>query len=122
MSPRKIVIGETRYAWVVRRIDAHHLVLRIWPGERQRKDFPLEVRLRFDDPWLNFGEIVAAVAVQRGDAFQLAPVTPRMVRSTIEAAIAAGWTSGSPRGHRFFDRCIDGTLTPTDSAQRAAAP
>lgn len=113
MNPRKIVIGTRRYAWVVRRIDAHYLVLRVWPGERQRKDFPLEVRLRFDDPWLNFGELLASPPERRGEVFQLAPVTPHMVRGTIEAALAAGWASAHPRDHRRFDRGPDGALTPT---------
>jgi hypothetical protein len=118
MNPRKIVIGSTRYAWVVRRVDAQHLVLRVWPGDRQRKAFPLEVRLRFDDPWLNFGEILAAPSASRADVFQLSPVTPRMVREAIEGAMAAGWSSGQPRDqrdHRLFERGADGALTPAAS-------
>ncbi len=119
MTPRKIVIDNTRYAWVVRRVDAQHLVLRVWPGERTRKDFPLEVRLRFDDPWLNFGEILVAPPASRGDVFQLAPVTPRTVRETIEAAKAAGWASGHPRDHRLFERGADGALVPVGMPVRA---
>jgi len=111
-SIRQITVGATRYVWVVRRLDESHVVLRVWAAERRRRDYPLEVRIRYDDPWLNYGPIITAPPERRDAVFQLVPVTSGMVRETIEAAVAAGWSPDHPPQPRLFERAADGTLTP----------
>jgi len=44
---------------MIKPLDERHIVLRVW-GAHTRRSAPLEVRLRFDDPWLNFGPIITA--------------------------------------------------------------
>lgn len=100
---RRIVIGTTAYLWLVRRLDASYVMLRVWAAARNRRDFPLEVRLRYDDPWLNFGEIITATPEQRKAAFQLVPLTPALVRQIIDAAIRSGWNPLNPADHRRFE-------------------
>ncbi len=109
-SIRQITVGMTRYVWVVRRLDESHVILRVWSAERNRRDRPLEVRVRYDDPWLNYGPILTAPPDRREHVFQLVPVTPGMVRETIEAAVAMGWGPDHPVEPRRFERTVDGTL------------
>lgn len=115
---RQITVDATRYAWIVARIDPNHVVLRVWAAERGRRDFPLEVRLRYDDPWLNYGPIITAPPERRDAVFQLEPVTPGVVRRTIEAAMAAGWGPHHPPDPRLFEMGPDGGLVPTDDPRR----
>jgi hypothetical protein len=111
---RQITIGSSRYNWVVRRLDESHVVLRVWAAERARRDYPLEVQMPFDDPWLNLGPILVTPPERRAAIFQLVPVTPGVVREAIEAAMAAGWTPYHPPHPRLFEKRADGTLVPTD--------
>lgn len=111
---RQITIGTNEYVWVVRRLDEAHVVLRVWDTERPRRDPPLEVRIAFDDPWLNYGPIITTPPERRAAVFHLVPVTPGMVRETIEAAQAAGWGREEAPGPRLFERAADGRLLPID--------
>lgn len=115
---RQITVGAIRYTWVIARVDPHYVVLRVWAAERARGDFPLEVRLRHDDPWLNYGPIITAPPERRAATFQTDPVTPGVVRSTIEAAVAAGWGPHHPAHPRLFEMSPDGHLQPTDDPRR----
>lgn len=51
----------------------------------------MEVRVAFDDPWLNYGPIITAPSDRVAEAFAVAPVTPRLVAELIRAALATGW-------------------------------
>jgi hypothetical protein len=117
---RQITIGSTCYLWIVKRVDAHYIVLRAWARDRKRRDYPLEVRLRYDDPWLNFGAIITAPPDKRDTVFQLVPITPASVRSIIESAIDAGWGPHHPPDRRHFDRLADGELVPSENPRKAA--
>ncbi|UOF14421.1 hypothetical protein IEQ11_22310 [Lysobacter capsici] len=108
--PRLMTIGTAVYLWIVRSMDPQHVVLKVWSRQRGRKDFPLEVRFRFDDPWLNYGPIITTPSERRHEFFELAPVTPKMVCWAIDAAIAAGWNPEQPREHRLFERGLNGDL------------
>ena len=99
---RQITVGSARYLYTIGRLDEHHIVLRIWAAERKRRDFPLEVRLRFDDVWRNLGILYTAPPEKRDAVFQLTPLQPGEVRAIIEAAIATGWGPHHPRDRRRF--------------------
>ncbi|WP_157476067.1 hypothetical protein [Lysobacter sp. Root690] len=114
--PRLMTIGAAKYLWLIRPINPNHVVLKVWSKQGGRKDFPLEVRFRFDDPWLNYGPIITAPSERRHEFFELAPVTPKLVRWAIDAAITAGWNPEQPREHRLFERGSNGDLV---SSQRA---
>lgn len=77
-----------------------------------RRDAPLEVQIRYDDPWLNFGPIITAPPEQVHTIFQLAPITPGQVRTMIEAALTAGWDPESASSQRRFTRDAHGKLVP----------
>lgn len=99
---RRLSIESTHYLWRIRRLDEQYVMLKVWTESRSRRDFPLEVRLRFDDPWLNLGTIITAPPERVQEVFQLTPITPVIVREIIEAAIRAGWAPLSPtRDQRF---------------------
>ncbi|MFC4149865.1 hypothetical protein ACFO0M_26745 [Micromonospora mangrovi] len=86
---RSIHVDGVDYRWTVRRIDAGHVSCRVWPvppGAGCR----FEVRLAFDDPWLNFGPIITTPADRVAEAFALTPVTPQLVAELIQAVLAAG--------------------------------
>jgi hypothetical protein len=114
-SLRRITVGETTYTWIASRSDAHYLALRVWALDRGRRDYPLEVRIRHDDPWLNFGSIITAQPERPGTEFQLASITPRKVRGAIAAAVMAGWGPHHPQTPRFFEMMSDGSLEPIGS-------
>jgi hypothetical protein len=101
--PRRLTIESGNYLWRIQRLDEQYVVLRVWAENRSRRDFPLEVRLRFDDFWLNFGSIISATPEQRQKAFQYTPITPGMVREIIEAALAMGWKPLSPIKTQRFE-------------------
>ena len=102
------------YLWIVRPLGPEFVVLRVWAADRERRDFPLEARVRFDDPWLNFGPIIAAPRGRAGEIFALTPVAPRRVADIIRGAIAAGWGPHHPVTPRRFEVAADGTLARAD--------
>lgn len=101
---RRISIGAAVYLWRIQRVDERYVMLRVWAVSRRRRDFPLELRLRFDDPWLNYGPILTASPEQRAAHFQLNPITPANVRQIILAALAAGWQADQPAEPQRFAR------------------
>jgi len=117
-SLRQITVEATRYAWVLARVDPHYVVVRVWAAERSRRDHPLEVRLRHDDPWLNYGPIITAPPERRAKTFQMEPITPGVVRRIIESAVAAGWGPHHPADPRLFQMSSDGRLERTDDPRR----
>ncbi|MEV7770999.1 hypothetical protein [Kitasatospora sp. NPDC086791] len=118
-TPRRIHVDGRDYRWVVRFRDAEHVVVRAWldpggPGDPGnppgRPGRPLEVARRFDDPWLNFGDLLTVPADRIAEVFQLAPVTPALTAALIRAGLAAGWRPDEPGAPRRFTMAGD----PTD--------
>lgn len=108
---RRITIGTEQYQWQIKPLDERHILLRVWAADMPRHA-PLGVRLRFDDPWLNFGPIITAPPERRDELFQLRPATPALVRQVIEAALQAGWQPSGPALR--FDWGEGGGLLPPE--------
>ncbi|KAB8142232.1 hypothetical protein F8S13_14665 [Chloroflexia bacterium SDU3-3] len=108
---RRITIGAEQYQWHIKPLDERHILLRVWGAHTPRHE-PLGVRLRFDDPWANFGPIITAPPERRGELFQLRPATPALVRQVIEAALREGWQPSGPT--RRFDWGEGGALLPLE--------
>lgn len=100
---RQIIINNQNYYWNVSYLDEHRVVLKVWAKDRKARDKPLQVRIPFSDPWLNFGEIINTPPQQRDQVFQLTPITPKQVRSIILAALAYGWQPLNPIAPLLFD-------------------
>jgi hypothetical protein len=67
------------------------VLVRVWPHGAGGNAARLDVRVRFDDPWLNFGPIITAPTARVTGVFQLAPVTPRLVAAAIAQALVRNW-------------------------------
>jgi hypothetical protein len=110
---RQITTCGRTWEWRVRRDGPPypgHVIVRIWPRGAGGDAARLDVRVRFDDPWLNFGPIVTAPADTVAEAFQLAPVTPRLVATAIAQALARQWDP-DVRGTTTTWDWRDGALT-----------
>lgn len=89
--PRAIVVDGSPYRWVVRRSSVD------WPGFatlvvwRPRSGRPLHVRLRWDDPWLNYGPMLTTPPERFDEVWANEPITPSRVADQVRAALAAGW-------------------------------
>ena len=90
-SVRTISVAGVSYVWSVKRLDAHYLLLRVWSAQKAHGHQELQVRVRFDDPWLHYGPLLTAPPERIAEVFVLDPITPSSVRSTILAALKAGW-------------------------------
>lgn len=78
---RKIVVNSERYQWRIKSIDPNYVCLKVWvDGKKQRP--AIQVRYRFDNPWIYFGEIISA-KVPLENIFQFNPVSPKMVARII---------------------------------------
>ncbi|MEU5942398.1 hypothetical protein ABZ807_25180 [Micromonospora sp. NPDC047548] len=87
---RRIRVDDVDYRWMVRHVDPGHVVVKVW-HIATRRGTQLEVRVAFDDPWLNYGPIITAPSDRVAEVFALAPVTPQLVAGLIQAALPAGW-------------------------------
>jgi hypothetical protein len=97
---RRITACGRKWAWRVRPDGPsypRHVLVRIWPRGAGGDAARLDVGVRFDDPWLNFGPIVTAPAARVAEVFQLTPVTPRLVAAAIAQALARHWDPDAPR-------------------------
>jgi hypothetical protein len=111
---RKLTVDDINYQWVVRHLDPGHVVVRIWRRGPVRHR-QLEVRVAFDDPWLNFGPIITTPENRRAEVFDLTPVTSALVARLVRLGLAVGWESESRGEPMRFD--LDGTrerLTPME--------
>ena len=86
---RRIVVDERIYVWRVRQADESFVSLRLWrDGDR----VPIaDVRLRFDDPWLRFPEMVyvnSTMPDRFHDLFAPDPVRPHQVAELIRACVS----------------------------------
>ncbi len=91
---RKITISDAAYGYAVRRLDGDgpgYVHIGIWLLE-PRGGQKLNVRVRFDDPWINYGPIITCPDKERiREVFELNPVTPGEIRRIILAALDFGW-------------------------------
>ncbi|WP_433004158.1 hypothetical protein [Kribbella sp. CA-294648] len=111
---RKLTVDDIDYQWVVRPLDPGHVVVRVWRRGPVRHR-QLEVRVAFDDPWLNYGPIITTPQDRRAEVFDLTPVTSALVARLVRLGLAAGWESESRGQSLRFD--LDGTrerLTPVE--------
>src|SRR5215472_3182795 len=88
---RKIAIDGVAYRWRVQTLDPQYVLLRVVLATDRGNRSPLEVRIRFDDPWLNYGLLITASPQQIQQNFALEPVTPHQVRAIILSASGQGW-------------------------------
>lgn len=88
---RRITVDGVDYEWVVRPVDAGHVVVRIWLIDAVRRRRQLEVGVAFDDPWLNFGPIITAPSEKVSEIFALSPVTSGLTERLVRLGLAAGW-------------------------------
>lgn len=79
---RKIEVESHTFQWRVVPIDANHICLRIWKAGQTRIPWT-QVRCRFDDPWLHFGEIITGDPERIKQSFHLGPIKPSLVRELI---------------------------------------
>ncbi len=91
---RTIAVDGISYGWSIKRRDPHSLVLRVWPAQKALGRQELQVQVRFDDPWLNYGPLLTAPPERIAEVFALEPLTPSRVRSVILAARKSGWQPG----------------------------
>ena len=88
---RPISLDGVSYVWRIRRQDAHTVLLSVWRAPKARTNQELRVRVRFDDPWLNYGPLITAPPERVREVFVLEPLTPARVRQMILAALKMGW-------------------------------
>jgi hypothetical protein len=107
---RRIAVDGAVYRWRVRMIDPYWVSVRIWrDGERVPS---ADVRVRFDDPWLLYPEMLLAArhAPERFDElFVREPVRPGRVADLIRAC---GHHAGSCREFEI----IDGEVRPVPTS------
>jgi hypothetical protein len=111
---RKMQIDNQAFLYRVTSLNAHWVKLKIWSASQGSKNNLIQVRLRFDDPWLNLPELYLSSSEERNQ-FALEPITPKQVRQIIEAAIAAGWDTRLARENTFYDG-QDDLLLKTEEA------
>ncbi|MEV0902294.1 hypothetical protein [Actinoplanes sp. NPDC049802] len=80
---REIVVDGVPYRWSVTPIDPAWVRVRVWHGREQI----LVERIRFDDPWLNYGPLLTGDPELIEQNFRLEPVRPRQVAELIRRAV-----------------------------------
>jgi len=83
---RKIVVKNNCYAWNIKSINANFIGLRIWLENDRSKPW-IQLKYKYNDPWLHYGEILAA-GNKAPDIFALKPIRPELVAAVIESVIA----------------------------------
>jgi hypothetical protein len=109
---RPITINGVNYVWRVRHLDPQHVRLSVWLAQKDRTNRELRVRVRFDDPWLNYGPIITAPPERVRDAFVLEPLTPARVRQIILAALHMGWLPNASGPPLTLECANDAALQP----------
>jgi hypothetical protein len=106
MRPRKIHVAGEDYLWVISRTHTGYpgyVTLKVF-SPMNRAGQRVEVRFRFDDPWLNYGPMISTARERFSQIWALQPVTPGQVAQVIEAARKKGWRpadKGSPLRFHF---------------------
>lgn len=91
--PRKIHVAGEDYLWVINRTHTGYpgfVTLKVFSAQ-YRNAQRVEVRFRFDDPWLNYGPMITTAPQQFSKIWALNPVTPGQVAQVIEAARQKDW-------------------------------
>lgn len=112
---RSITIGHVNYVWRVRSLGLDAVALNVWLAQKARSNQELCVRVRFDDPWLNYGLIITAPPERVREVFVLEPLTPARVRQIILAALQAGWNPSGGGQPLTFVWLNDTSLEPLSS-------
>ena len=92
---RDIVVRDLKFGYVISEEDATfpgQLRVKVWSTETKSGQ-KLELRVRFDDLWLNMKELTATrdIKIEKSE-FEFRPVTPSEVRKMIEWCLGFGWT------------------------------
>jgi hypothetical protein len=91
---RRLTVVGKRWGWSVRRepeVYPGHVSVSIWLESERGGAAKLVVRVRFDDPWLNYGPMITAPPERFAEVFETNAVTPKRVAAAIEQALALGW-------------------------------
>ncbi|WP_431688756.1 hypothetical protein [Hahella sp. NBU794] len=113
---RKISVSELTFIYVISherclKEETGYLRLTIWLS--YNKSQKLIVIMRFDDPWLNFGPVIACPPEKAAELFELRPITPGEVRTVIESALERGWPASAKSHETLFEWNRDSqTLLP----------
>jgi hypothetical protein len=103
---RKLVMENESFSWTVmpklscRQSD--YVYVGIWlTGHNGQK---LNVKIRFDDPWLNFGEMITCRDKDNfNQIFETRPITPSIVRKIISIALDNDWTPHDKNSEIFYE-------------------
>lgn len=104
--PRKIHVSGEDYLWVISRTQVGYpgyVTLKVF-SPLNRSGQRIEVRFRFDDPWLNYGPMITTPRERFSQVWSLQPVTPGQVAQVIEIARRKGWQpaeKGPPLRFRY---------------------
>jgi hypothetical protein len=126
-KPRRLMVAGKVWCWRVRREpDCYpgYVAVHICLEDQGRGAARLDVRVRFDDPWLNYGPMLTAMAYapeRFNEVFDLCPVTPKIVASMIEQARARGWDPND-RGSTLSARWNDGVLVLPSAESVSCSP
>jgi hypothetical protein len=120
-SIRQIKVKGQSYCWAIaakRRPD--HIRVGVW-GANQ-KGQKLNVKVRFDDPWINFSEMITSrVSEKSNGTFETRPITPSVMREIILAALKDGWNPDQKGSELYFEwNRYDGELTPMSGQEYKA--
>jgi hypothetical protein len=99
-GPKRFLVADREFFWLVRRIDIRFVRLRIWSATKTIR--PLEVRIRCDDLWVNYPHLLLAPE-RAAQVLEFRVVTPGVVRQVLEDAIGFGWSETSDRSPLKFD-------------------
>lgn len=80
---RKISTNGREYYWLVSRLDRNYVCLKVWLSQTEKIPW-IEVKYRFDDPWIHFVELIKGDSQKVREYFQLVPVRPKLVAQIIE--------------------------------------
>lgn len=109
---RPITIDGVNYVWQVRHLDPQHVSLSVWLAQKASANRQLRVRVRFDDPWYNYGPIITAPPDRVREVFVLEPLTPARVRQIILAALQVGWLPNGGGPPLILEWVNDAALQP----------
>lgn len=104
--PRKIHVSGEDYLWVLSRtVDGYpgYVTLKVFSA-KNRAGQRVEVRFRFDDPWVNYGPMISTPKERFSKIWAMEPVTPGQVAQAIEVARQKDWRpaeKGPPLRFRF---------------------
>ena len=104
---RTIIVGDRKYGYVVApdRARAEYpgfLRITIWNLDCKHGQ-KLKTYIRFDDPWLNYGPLITGEPDKIKEAFELRPVTPKVIGKIIDMAIITGWEPTKAGKEIIFD-------------------